>query len=91
DPFPTRYNLDQNYPNPFNPGTNISFQILEPGYVTLKVYDLLGRELATLVNEEKIRGNYEIPFNGSGFSSGLYFYILNWNNSIQTKKMLLIK
>ncbi len=93
------YSLSQNYPNPFNPSTNIKFQISELGFISLKVYDILGNEIATLVNEEKPAGSYEIEFStslmhqsaGGGLPSGIYFYQLKAGNFIQTKKMLLIK
>ena len=71
---PTEYVLFQNYPNPFNPTTTIKYQIPELSFVTLKVYDVLGNEIATLVNEEKPVGNYEVEFNASELSSGIYFY-----------------
>jgi photosystem II stability/assembly factor-like uncharacterized protein len=83
--------LRQNYPNPFNPSTNIEFRIAEFGFVSLKVYDILGREVATLVNEEKHAGNYEVKFNGSGLSSGIYFFKLSTEDYTSVKKMLLIK
>ena len=90
------YKLEQNYPNPFNPSTLISYQLPVGGDVTLKIYDLLGREVATLVNEEKPAGIYEVEFNshsgeGRNLSSGIYFYQLKADGFIQTKKMLLIK
>jgi hypothetical protein len=93
---PKSFFLSQNYPNPFNPSTKIKFQI--PGQarndnnlVTLKVYDLLGREVATLVNEEKPAGEYEIEFDGTRLPSGIYFYQLKAGNYIETKKMVLLK
>lgn len=64
----------QNYPNPFNPSTKLSFVIGHLSFVTLKVYDMLGREVATLVNEAKSAGEYEVEFDASGLSSGIYFY-----------------
>ncbi len=89
------FRLDQNYPNPFNPGTVIRYQIPEAGYVSLKVYDLLGREDATLVEEVKPAGSYEIEFDGSKLSSGVYFYKLSATGGagsyMDTKKMILIK
>ena len=90
-PVPSSFILYQNYPNPFNPTTNIEFRISDFGFVSLKVYDVLGREIATLVNEEKLAGNYEVEFDGSKLSSGVYFYRLNSGSFISTKKMLLIK
>ena len=83
--------LEQNYPNPFNPSTTIKYQIPELSFVTVKVYDVLGNEVATLVNEELTAGDYEIEFNGEELTSGIYFYRLKAGNFIQTKKMLLIK
>jgi hypothetical protein len=85
------YQLFQNYPNPFNPATNIKFRIPEFGFASLKVYDLLGNEVATLVDEYKPAGNYEIEFDASKLSSGIYFYKLRAGNFIQTKKMILLK
>ncbi len=89
--IPNEFKLEQNYPNPFNPETVISYQLPVAGYVTLKVYDLLGREIATLVNEEKPAGNYEIKFNGANIPSGVYFYRLFSGTHSETKKMLLVK
>ena len=93
--------LQQNYPNPFNPTTNIGFQIAEFGFVSLKVYDVLGREVAILVNEEKHAGNYEVKFSAKGgsssggdgndLSSGIYFYKLQTETYTSVKKMILMK
>jgi uncharacterized delta-60 repeat protein len=98
DEFPSNYVLRQNYPNPFNPITKIKFQIPDFGFVTLKVYDVLGNEVATLVNEELPVGEYEVEFSShsgssgiSAISSGIYFYQLKAGSFIQTKKMVLIK
>ena len=88
---PNGFRLFQNYPNPFNPSTRITYQIHETGMVTLKIYDVLGNKVTTLVNEEKIAGNYEINFNAGNLSSGLYIYQLKSGNFIQTKKMMLLK
>ena len=85
------FSLMQNYPNPFNPTTNIGFQIVEKGLVKLKVYDILGREIATLVNEEKGAGNYEVEFDASSLTSGVYFYRLTASTFITTRKMILLK
>ncbi|MEW6196868.1 MAG: alpha/beta fold hydrolase [Bacteroidota bacterium] len=85
------FELKQNYPNPFNPTTTISYSIPETQFVTLKIFDVLGKEVATLVNEEKLSGNYEIKFNGGGLPSGVYFYRLRVGNFVQTKKLLLLK
>ncbi len=89
--IPAFYSLYQNYPNPFNPSTVISYQLPTSGYVSLKVYDLLGREVASLVNEEKTAGNYSIKFDGSKLSGGIYFYRLQAGKFISTKEMVLIK
>ena len=98
--IPNRYFLYQNYPNPFNPVTKIKFDIPAPlnppkgginRLVTLKIYDILGREVAALVNEELNSGTYEVEFIGSNLPSGVYFYRLIANNNILTKKMILIK
>ncbi len=80
-----------NYPNPFNPTTVISYQLPVSNYVTLKVYDLLGREVATLVNERKEAGNYSVQWNASRFGSGIYFYRLEANEKRDIKKMSMIK
>ncbi|MBK9099684.1 MAG: T9SS type A sorting domain-containing protein [bacterium] len=85
------FQLSQNYPNPFNPSTNIKYQLPEFGFVTLKVYDILGREVATLVNEEKPAGEYEIEFDGTGLTNGIYFYQLKAGDFVETKKMVLIR
>lgn len=100
---PDKFMLYQNYPNPFNPSTKIKYSIpdvslseVERCLVTLKVYDILGNEIATLVKEEKPAGEYEIEFNsysdrGNNLPSGVYFYQLQTNNFIQTKKMILVQ
>jgi hypothetical protein len=88
---PKEYLLFQNYPNPFNPSTKIGYQIAQSGYVTLKIYDVLGKEVATLVNESKSAGTYEIQFDASRFTTGTYFYRLTTDQMAETKKMLLIK
>jgi hypothetical protein len=87
----TSYELMQNYPNPFNPSTTIKFQLPIPGFVSLKVYDILGRETATLINENKIAGFYEVNFDASKLSSGIYFYHLKANDFVSSKKMILLK
>jgi len=91
DYIPTDFVLHQNFPNPFNPSTTISFSIPSEGFVTLKVYDVIGREIKTLVNEKRAVGKYEIHFDASQFTSGIYFYKLKSGNYIQTKKMILLK
>jgi hypothetical protein len=88
---PRMFALAQNYPNPFNPTTVISYQLPASSHVTLKVYDLLGREVAMLVNEKKDAGTYTVRWNASGFSSGIYFYRLEANEKREIKKMLMIK
>jgi len=85
------FKLEQNYPNPFNPTTKINYQIPASSFVTLKVFDVLGSEIVTLVNEEKPVGSYEVEFNAVEFPSGVYFYQLHAGNFIQTKKMVLMK
>jgi hypothetical protein len=93
--IPTVYKLNQNYPNPFNPSTIINYQIPEEGFVTLKIYDILGKEVKTLVNENKPAGNYNIHFDASsasgGLASGIYIYRLTAGSFISTKKMTMIK
>ncbi len=96
--IPNQFSLSQNYPNPFNPGTVISFsigllsgQLSVNNLVSLKVYDLLGREVQTLINEQLHPGTYEVDWDGSGFSSGVYYYRLEAGNYFETKKMLLVK
>ena len=88
---PIVFNLDQNYPNPFNPTTSIKYSVPSSEHVSLKVFDILGREIAVLVNEQKSAGIYTINFDASDLSSGVYFYRLNSGNNIQIKKMLLVK
>ncbi|MFO7526320.1 MAG: T9SS type A sorting domain-containing protein [Ignavibacteriaceae bacterium] len=85
------FKLEQNYPNPFNPSTIIRYQIPDNGYVTLKVYDVLGSEVTTLVDEYKNAGRYEGELNGKELTSGVYFYQFRSNGYVQTKKMILIK
>jgi hypothetical protein len=89
--IPEKFTLMQNYPNPFNPSTKISYQLPVSGNVTLNVYDLLGNEVANLVNEEKPAGTYEITWNAPDLPSGVYFYQLKAGDYINKKKMLLLK
>jgi hypothetical protein len=89
--IPTAFKLLQNYPNPFNPSTTIRYNIPQLSFVTLKVYDVLGNEIETLVNEEKPIGNYEIEFNANNLSSGIYFYQIKADSYVETKKMILLK
>jgi hypothetical protein len=88
---PNEFYLSQNYPNPFNPSTKISWQSQVSGHQTLKVYDMLGKEVATLVNEFKPAGTYEVDFDASSLSSGVYFYTLQAGTYTQSKKMILMK
>ena len=85
------FHLSQNYPNPFNPITTISYQIPELSSVSLKVYDVLGDEVTTLINEEKPAGNYEVEFDGNNLTSGVYFYTLRAGTFAETEKMVLMK
>ncbi len=85
------YSLDQNFPNPFNPSTKIAYSIKEEGLVTLKVYDILGKEIATLVNESKPAGYYEAEFNALQLPSGMYIYKIQSGQFSDVKKMLLTK
>jgi bacillopeptidase F (M6 metalloprotease family) len=92
----TQFELEQNYPNPFNPSTKIKYSIpsnlnRETSNVSLKVYDVLGNAVATLVNEQKPAGTYEVEFDASNLSSGIYFYRLAAGSRIQTKKLILLK
>ncbi|MCW8849250.1 MAG: T9SS type A sorting domain-containing protein, partial [Melioribacteraceae bacterium] len=94
--IPEQYSLSQNYPNPFNPTTIIKYSI--PNFasnlnssVVLKIYDVLGREVRTLVNQVQKPGNYEVNFNASDLSSGIYFYSIKAGNFYQTKKLMLLK
>ena len=87
--IPSQFLLNQNYPNPFNPSTIIEYQVSSISHVTLKVYDVLGNEVATLVNVEKPAGSYEVSFNASELTSGVYFYKIKAGNFIETKKMIL--
>ena len=97
---PDKFNLHQNYPNPFNPTTKIKFEItpLSRGVgeargvlTSLKIYDILGKEIQTLVNEQLQPGSYEVSFDGSNFPSGVYFYKLTSGNFTATKKLVLLK
>jgi len=98
--IPEKFSLQQNYPNPFNPSTKIKFDIIpllrgvgdaRGVFTSLKVYDLLGKEVATLVNEQLKPGTYEVTFDGANLSSGIYYYKLSSGDFIQTKKMVLMK
>ena len=89
--YPSNYTLFQNYPNPFNPSTTISFSIPISSFVTLKVFDILGNEIRSVVSEEKSSGNYEVEFNAANLPSGIYFYRLQSANFVETKKMILLR
>ncbi|MCL4279763.1 MAG: T9SS type A sorting domain-containing protein, partial [Ignavibacteriaceae bacterium] len=85
------YILRQNYPNPFNPTTQISFSLKENSFVSLKVYDILGREVAVLVNEVLTAGNHQVQFNGSSLKSGIYFYEIRTDKFRDMRKLVLLK
>jgi hypothetical protein len=89
--IPSEYSLGQNYPNPFNPITNVKFSIINAGDVKIVVYDLMGREMQTLVNEKLKPGKYEVMFDGSMLASGVYFYRMIANNYSETKKLIILK
>ncbi|MBS3946589.1 MAG: T9SS type A sorting domain-containing protein [Melioribacter sp.] len=89
--IPDKFILEQNYPNPFNPSTVIGYQLSVGGYVQLKVYDILGREVAILVDEFKFPGVYSLTFDACKLSSGIYFYQLKAGSFISTKKMIFLK
>jgi photosystem II stability/assembly factor-like uncharacterized protein len=91
DIFPDKFSLSQNYPNPFNPVTNIEFSLPQKSFVKLKVFDLLGREVQSLVNENLSAGKYKYDFNASALPSGIYFYKLETENFSETRKMVLLK
>jgi len=89
--IPKEYNLEQNFPNPFNPVTKICFDIPKSGFVSIKVYDVLGKEVANLVNESINPGSYSVDFDATSMSSGMYYYRLESNGFVATKKMMLVK
>jgi fibronectin-binding autotransporter adhesin len=89
--IPTEFSLSQNYPNPFNPRTTIKYSIPQTNFVSITVYNMLGKEVSKLVNEEKLSGSYEVQFDGSKLSSGVYFYSLHAGKFIETKKIMLLK
>ncbi len=89
--LPTEFALEQNYPNPFNPTTNITYSIPQNGQVQIKVYDMLGNEITTLVNEQKQAGTYEVEFNASNLSSGIYLYKIRSGDYFYSRKMILAK
>jgi len=89
--IPHDFNLYQNYPNPFNPSTRIRFSIPEFSHVLIKIYDILGNEITTLVDEDRPSGGYEVSFDGSNLASGFYFYRITAGNYSETRKMILLK
>jgi hypothetical protein len=91
DQIPANFNLYQNYPNPFNPSTTIKYSIPNSEFVTLKVFDVLGNEVATLVNGEKPAGKYEVEFEGENISSGVFFYTIKAGSFVETKKMIMLR
>jgi hypothetical protein len=88
---PQFFKLYQNYPNPFNPSTSIGYQLPASDFVTLKVYDILGKEVKTLVSERKDAGNHSVQFNASNLANGVYFYRLETKTYQDTRKLLLLK
>ena len=91
DLVPQQYYLSQNYANPFNPSTTITYEIPHSGVVNLKVFDVLGREVETLVNAYQVANKYSVTFNAAQYPSGIYFYTLLTKNWAETKKMLLVR
>jgi len=89
--IPSEFDLSQNYPNPFNPITLIKYQVPEASLVSIKVYDLIGREVTVLVNEIKQPGNYQISFDGKNLASGIYFYKMKAAEFVSVKKMNILK
>jgi hypothetical protein len=89
--IPTEYELEQNYPNPFNPGTEIIFQLPETAKVQLDIFDMLGRKVATLVNEELLAGRHKVQWNADGFASGVYFYRIESTKFTKARKMVLVR
>jgi hypothetical protein len=88
---PTRFSLSQNYPNPFNPSTTVTFTLPAKSFVTLKVFDSLGREVSKLVSEEMLPGTYSRQWNAEGLPSGAYFYRLEAGSYLETKKLIVIR
>ena len=89
--IPKEFQVSNSYPNPFNPKTKIDIAIPEPSKVSIGIYDILGNEISTLVNEPKLPGNYEINFDGKNLSSGVYYYKLAAGSNTEIKKMILVK
>lgn len=88
---PTRFFLEQNYPNPFNPQTELRYGVAKAGHVTLRVYNTLGREVATLVDGERSPGSYRMAFDGRGLATGVYIYTLSTPEGTFSRKMMLMK
>ncbi len=88
---PDKFILEQNYPNPFNPSTSINYQLRSSNFVSLKVFDIMGKEVATLVNQKQNAGSYSVDFNAGNLSSGIYYYSLETDGFTETKKMMLLK
>ena len=89
--LPSTIRLQQNYPNPFNPSTTIAYSVPQKSFVTLKVYDILGKEITTLVNSDKSPGNYQVEFHGDNLSNGIYIYEMQLGKMLLTRKMILLK
>ena len=89
--IPVEFKLEQNYPNPFNPSTKIQYSLPHSSNVVIKVFDILGNEIETLVNEEKQTGTYDITWYAENLPSGIYFYQLKADNYVETKKMILLR
>ncbi|HZW38544.1 MAG TPA: T9SS type A sorting domain-containing protein [Ignavibacteriaceae bacterium] len=89
--LPFQYSLEQNYPNPFNPSTKIKYTLPKQGLVSIKVFNVLGKEITQLVNEEKPSGEYEVEFDGNNLTSGIYFYQIQSGEFLDTKKMVMMK
>jgi hypothetical protein len=89
--FPVQFSLEQNYPNPFNPSTTIEFSVPQGGLVTLKVFNVLGKEVATLMNGQVEAGKHKVEFDARGLNSGVYFYTVESGKYSETKKMILLK
>jgi hypothetical protein len=89
--LPSEYALEQNYPNPFNPSTNFRFKLAEAGLTTLKIYNLLGQQVAEVLNEFMNPGTYDIRFDAEGLASGIYFYRIRVNDYSASKKMILVR
>ncbi|HMQ70631.1 MAG TPA: T9SS type A sorting domain-containing protein [Ignavibacteria bacterium] len=89
--MPTEYSLNQNYPNPFNPVTKIKYDLPFEGNVSIKIFDISGRLIKTLINENKVAGRYEVDFHGENLSSGVYYYKIESGDFSQVRKMILLK